>query len=196
MSVVHYTGSSIDKGFYIVNGQHRHNECRLQNLAFNYLVIKSTDSLQELEDLIVVLNSDSKDWSPEQIVKSFCDRKYPEYLTIQTICKEYGVTSTIAVKLLLNNISIHVRNTIKYGKFEATHLVLTREILEEIKKFRAVRNVSMRQVMGFSKFYKGATKYNSEKFIKVLSLSKKRKLSESGDCQKFFEQIHKKSLNI
>lgn len=196
ISVVEYTGKEIEKGLYIVNGQHRHNECMLQDIPFNYLIIDSTNNIEDLYDLTIALNTDNRNWTISDCVKSFSKRGYSHYITISNISKDYGVSLATATKLLANDTSMKVERSLRYGKFQVTHLDLTCEILDEIRKFRKFTKIYMRHVEGFAKFYCGVTNYNSKKFINVLSLTKMIRLSEKTDSQKFFERIHKKSLEL
>jgi len=75
----------VDDQYRICDGQHRYEACKSLEKPIYYIQVPQ----MTLED-IQRLNADTKTWSPDDFLDSFCELRYPEYLKYKKFKVKYG----------------------------------------------------------------------------------------------------------
>ena len=100
----------------IVDGQHRYEARKILVKSVYYTVCQKMGA--STTNTIQLLNSNSKNWKPQDYLDSFCSQGHKDYLLLKKFIKEFPVFSVaLAVELLGPNKSTKRGDLFKQGKF-------------------------------------------------------------------------------
>jgi hypothetical protein len=100
----------------IVDGQHRYEARKILEKSVYYTVCQKMGA--STTNTIQLLNSNSKNWKPQDYLDSFCSQGHKEYILLKKFIKEFPVFSVaLAVELLGPNKSTKRGEHFKAGKF-------------------------------------------------------------------------------
>ena len=90
-----FTVIIVNENYEIIDGQHRFECIKELGLTMNYIICENY-GLREVQ----VLNANSKDWTLEDYMESYCDLGYPEYIKYKAFRDKYKISQSSAIVLL------------------------------------------------------------------------------------------------
>ena len=159
-----------------------------------YIIIKESESLPEIVDIMSKLNNCFKKWTNDHYANCYCAVGMSDYIFLRT---KKGQTKLSYASLL--NIYHGTDSGSGYKKFKEGNIKINIEsgdiMLKYVLSMFKVKNLSERSLRAFVPFCKSITNYDHDKFLNNF----KRSLPVMDDCfettqfyNKFVEIYNKK----
>ena len=159
----------VDDEYRICDGQHRFEACKGLEKPIYYIQVPE----MTLED-IQRLNQDTKTWSPDDFLDSFCELRYPEYLKYRKFKEKYSFGHSECLRILggwkRKNPNKNVGQNFKEGNFKIIdygEAVIVSDKIDKVKEyFKQYKTKCF--VLAMLKCFK-KPEYNHNTFLKKLS---------------------------
>lgn len=184
---------------YIIDGQHLFNALLRNNVPIPYVIIKTEDKKDLIEN-IALLNASSKTWSMQDYVTAWSSL-IEDYVKLNHYFQVYDIEMSIIAAILTEShpTSGHISKRLKDGSFR---IVNEQENIKVLDQLTDVLNVAPRMnrfenkylCSEYVRFVKNANGYNHEKFLQNLTKNKKQLVvatQEEGKLVELFNRIKK-----
>lgn len=111
----------VTKDFYIIDGQHRFEACKLLGLDVYYIVDEDFMPMD-----LQVLNNSTNKWDSKDYIKFFAEQGNKNYQDIRRICSENGIVISdffVYTKCDGDKTYINLRNGQMENKFSEEHII-------------------------------------------------------------------------
>lgn len=142
----------------IIDGNHRFKTCKELNLPVYYVVCNGY-SLEEVQ----ILNANSKNWTKNDFLDSYCELGYPQYITMRNFMrrhKNYSIGVSMSLLSLANNggykTKIKIKkNIFKLGEFKCKDVEKSHDITIQLTRLAMVTELYNRRsfVIAYMKVY-------------------------------------------
>jgi len=121
----------VNEKMEIVDGQHRFAARSELGLPIQYIIVEGYD-----QEEVSILNSNSKNWSMMEYIRSYAKQGYSEYIKLLEIINEYNkLPSSIVIGCCAGTVGGH-RSDLKNGKFKFANESKTSSILNHVLDFK------------------------------------------------------------
>lgn len=128
----------------IIDGQHRRAAAMELNKPV-YFIICSGYGLNEIQQL----NTNQKNWSPDEYAKSYCDRGYEDYIQYRQFRNDYQFGHQESMALLTNS-TTNLSKIFNSGQFKIHNLKEANKIAALIRDFQPYYNGFRRKTFVFA----------------------------------------------
>ena len=169
----------VDLDYRICDGQHRFEACKSLNKPIYYIKVPD----MTLED-IQRLNADTKTWSPDDFLDSFCALAYPEYIKYREFKDKYGFGHQECQLLLggwkRTNKNKNVGQNFKAGNFKIINYGEAVSAADKIVKVKKYFKYYKQRcfVLAMLRCFK-KPEYEHNRFIKKLSAQSAKMLKQA-----------------
>lgn len=152
-----YVPVLINPGFFVIEGQHRIEACKILKLPVHYVIVPDL-SLQQIAEI----NSNTDKWKNVDFLKCYIKTGNTNYETLKTFIGKYNITLSVAISLLMNGTTLRAESDMesyRSGKFIVKHQEKATQIMrkcydyEKVNKFcndrefiRAIENLISSEV--------------------------------------------------
>lgn len=201
----------VTEDFKIIDGQHRFEVARKNNLPLYYVMVDRVHDLQEVH----LLNANNRSWSMQDYLNSYIELGLEDYKVLKEFCDMYSLPISLSMNLLCtgegsDSISSVKRNTLvqdfKEGRFKITKMRQATEMAENlsfIKPYvegviwkdrnfltalkRAIKKVGVQKLLDKIEKHKGkiTRQANPKEYLRQLEEVYNYKLQESNRVRFF-----------
>ena len=178
----------VDDQYRICDGQHRYEACMSLEKPIYYIQVPE----MTLED-IQRLNADTKTWSHDDFLDSFCALRYPEYLKFRDFKEEYGFPHDQLLTILggwkRKDKNRNINQNFRDGDFKIIDYGEAVKVADKITKvekyFKQYKTKCF--IIAMLKCFK-KSEYNHNKFLKKLS-GQSAKMMKQADTDGYLINI-------
>lgn len=133
-NLLKYNPIIVNKKFEVLDGQHRLEVAKRNNLTVYYVVADDANI-----DDVITLNINQEKWSYPDYLQTYVSRGYEDYIIVKNFCDWYSMPLFMAV-LLLSGVSTRKGEYPKFrqGVFKVTHLKEAEDFAKEYEKYKEV----------------------------------------------------------
>ena len=182
----------VDEHYRICDGQNRYEACQMLDKPVYYIVIPGLT----LED-IQRLNANTKTWSPDDFLDSYCEQGLPEYKKYKGFKEKYGFGHSECLVILggwkIKKRSKNINQNFKDGNFKIIDYVEAVNVSDKITKvkqyFDGYKNKCF--VMAMLRLFKNP-EYDHNKFLSKLETQseKMKKQANTDSYLTLIEEIY------
>lgn len=124
----------VNKDYYIVDGQHRHEVCRNNGLDIYFMVCQICKTVEDIQSV----NSDNSGWNPHDMVAARIKIGDPEYIYLDEFVQQSGLSISVCAALCMGGLTWHESGSesVLSGKFRVLDKAGANQVVSWINDIR------------------------------------------------------------
>ena len=168
----------VDADLNVIDGQHRLEVAKRNNLELSYIIMNNTAGLATTQ----AINTTGKPWTVKDLLQSYCTLGNNDYLRFREIVKAYKFISVSQLIGLLNSSG---QNDFKDGKLDMKRAPELIKVLDRIKLYGDINLGKLAKNTNFQRFMLAANDrflFDDIRMIKKINDNINQVIAMPNDC--------------